>query len=382
MTELLQSAGAISAELYALRRELHRRPELGNREFKTAECIERFLRALDIPTSRPFGTAVVGVLRGRLPGRTAALRADMDALPLTETTGADFASETPGVMHACGHDIHMTAALGAAKLLSLRRDTLPGTVVFLFQPDEEGNGGAKRMIDAGCLDCVDAVFGAHVSPALPAGHIGVRFGKFYAASNTFHLTVHGRSCHGAERENGVDALEAACAVVPLLNALPKAFPGEKSVVSVGLMSAGTADNIVADRAELAGIVRTLGQDTRAAMLRLLTDTVEHIAAERGVRAELRLRESYPGVVNHDDMTALVRDTASALLGAERVHIIGEPTMTTEDFGYFLLEKPGTFYHIGAGCPLPLHSTGFLPDESAAVTAAALHTAVIEAFLNS
>lgn len=381
MTDLLTRADNIAPELSALRRALHREPELGNAELKTAARIEAYLHALDIPTARPFGTAVVGTLRGALPGKTAALRADMDALPLTEATGADFASENPGVMHACGHDIHMTAALGAAKLLAGSRDALRGTVVFLFQPDEEGNGGAKRMIEAGCIDGVDAVFGAHVSPALPMGDIGVRYGKFYAASNTFRLTLHGRSCHGAERENGADALEAACVLVPRLNALPKAFPDERSVVSVGTLSAGTADNIVADRAELAGIVRTLGQDTRAAMLALLTDTVEKTAAACGVTADLRLRESYPGIVNHDDMTALVQNTASALLGAERVHIIGEPTMTTEDFGYFLLERPGAFYHIGAGCPLPLHSAGFLPDERAAVTAAAVHVAVIEAFLN-
>lgn len=378
--DFLQEAEALSAELSALRQELHREPELGNREWKTAQCIERYLHALDIPTSRPFGTAVVGTLSGAQPGRAAALRADMDALPIEEDTGAPFASQNPGVMHACGHDIHMTAALGAARLLAAHRDKLHGAVVFLFQPDEEGDGGAQRLIEAGALDRVDAVFGAHVSPELPLGHIGVRYGKFYAASNLFRVIVHGSSCHGAEREKGADALLAAAKMIPTLISLQERFPGEHSVVSVGTLHSGTADNIVPDRAEFTGIIRTLGPDTRAAMLGLVTEAISRIARETGTTAELRLRESYPGVVNHDGMTRFVQETASAVLGSERVHVIERPTMTTEDFGYYLLERPGSFYSIGAGCSLPLHNRSFLPDARAAVTAAAVHAAVLYRYL--
>ncbi len=378
----MTEAEALSGELSALREAFHRMPELGNHEWKTAERIEAYLHACGIPTERPFGTAVIGRLTGALPGKTAALRADMDALPLTEATGAPFASETPGVMHACGHDIHMTAALGAAKLLSARRESLQGSVVFLFQPDEEGDGGAQRMIEAGCLDGVDAVFGAHVSPALPAGCVGVRYGKFYAASDVFHITVRGKSAHGAERERGIDALEAAARLVPALLALPETFPGERSVVSVGQLHAGTAVNIVAERAELSGVLRTLGQDSRAAMGERLTETARRVAAQTGASAEVTLHGSYPGVVNHDDMTRLAQEAAEALLGADKVSVIPEPTMTTEDFGYFLLERPGTFYHLGAGCPLPLHNAAFLPEASTAVTGAAMHAAVIERFLST
>ena len=378
MTDYFAEAQKISPELMELRRAFHRHPELGNREYKTAARIEAFLRSCGVPTGRLLDTAVVGTLEGGRGGKTVALRADMDALPLQEDTGADFASEVPGVMHACGHDVHLAAVLGAAKLLAAHRAELPGTVVFLFQPDEEGNGGAARMIDAGALEGVDAVFGCHVSPELPLGYIGVRYGKFYAASDTFRVILTGKSAHGAEREKGIDALSAAAEMVSAVLSL--CFPHERSVVSVGTLHAGTAGNIVADRAEFTGIIRTLGQESRKSMRARFTRTVEDVARRHGVDFDCRLRESYPGVVNDRGMTRLVQDTASALLGPDHVSVIAEPTMTTEDFGCFLLRRPGSFYHVGAGCALPLHNAAFLPDDSAIVTAAALHAAVAESYL--
>ena len=382
MIDFLSEAQQIAPELTALRHAFHMEPELGNHEFNTASRIEAALNGWDIPTRRLLDTAVVGRLDGALPGPTVALRADMDALPLTEATGADFASRNPGVMHACGHDVHMTAALGAARLLCDHRKTLRGSVVFLFQPDEEGRGGAQRMIDAGVLEGVDAVFGAHVSPDLPVGHVGVRYGKFYAASDTFKIAVNGVSAHGAEREKGIDALGAAAALVSRLIDLPKALPGERAVVSVDAFHAGTVMNALADKAEFEGIIRTLGPVARAELKRLFRVAVDEVMSAWGAMAEVNLRESYPGVVNDDGMTALAERAARTLLGDDRVHVIDKPTMTTEDFGYFLMERPGSFYHIGAGCPLPLHNTAFLPDEQAPVYAAAVHAAVIEAFLKS
>ncbi len=380
MTDFLAEAQQIAPELKALRNAFHRDPELGNREYRTAARIEAYLRDLGIGTRRVTETAVVGVLRGAASGRTAALRADMDALPLEEATGADFASENPGVMHACGHDVHIAAALGAAKLLSAHRGSLPGNTVFLFQPDEEGSGGAKRMIDAGALEGVDAVFGAHVSPDLPAGSVGVRYGKFYAASDMFDVTMTGRSAHGAEREKGVDALAAAVDAVSAVLALNRGFPGERRVLTVGTICGGTAGNILADKTEFSGIIRTLGQDARMKTRALFTEAVNNAAAAYGASARIELRESYPGVVNDDDMTKLVQDAVSALLGEERVRTIPAPTMATEDFGCFLLDRPGSFYHIGAGCTLPLHNPGFLPDENAPVIAAAVHAAVLIAYI--
>ena len=380
--DFLAEATQLKRELSDLRRAFHRRPELGNREFRTAERIEAALRELGIPSVRLLDTAVAGRLDFGRPGPVAALRADMDALPLPEASGADFASENPGVTHACGHDVHMTAVLGAAKLLAAHRDELSGAAVFLFQPDEEGRGGAERMIGAGALEGVDAVFGGHVAPDLPAGTAGVRYGKFYAASDTFRLIFHGRSAHGAQPELGVDALAAGAAAVARLRALPRVLDGEKCVLTVGTFRSGTAENVVADRAELTGMMRTLGPVARKRMRELLTLAAEEAAEDCGARAEVLIRESYPGVVNDDAMTELVRRTAAAVLGEDRVAVIEEPSLTTDDFGCFLLQRPGSYYHIGAGCPLPLHNPAFLPDEDAAVTMAALHASVVEAFLRA
>lgn len=375
-------AQALLPELAVLRRGFHRRPELGNQEFETARTIEDRLNAWGIETHRLLDTAVLGVIRGGLPGGAVALRADMDALPVEEAAGTAFASEVPGVMHACGHDFHMAAVLGAAKLLAGHRSELRGTVKLFFQPDEEGDGGAQRMISAGCIDepTVSAVFGAHVSPDLPAGTVGVRFGRFYAASDTFSITVLGKSAHGAEPEKGADALAAAARMICALKELPGRFPGERSALSVGTLRAGTAINVIADRAEFTGILRTLGPEIRQTMKGLLRETVEAIAAQYGVRAEVALRESYPGVVNSDRETELVLRTAQGLFGAGRVVELPEPTMTTEDFGYFIDAAAGSFYHIGVGGDVPLHNPAFLPPDALLADAAALHAAVAVAGL--
>ncbi len=225
------------------------------------------------------------------------------------------------------------------------------------------------------------MFGCHVSPDLPEGQVGVRYGKFYAASDTFRLTFHGHSVHGAHPERGVDALAAGADAVCRLLALPRVLDGEKCVLTVGTFQAGTAENIVSDRAELRGMVRTLGPEARARMRALLTEAAEEAASARGARVDVHIHTSYPGIVNDDGMTDLVRRTAARLMGEERVTVIGEPILTTEDFGYFLMQRPGAYYHIGAGCELSLHDPAFLPSEEAAVSAAALHASVIGAFLN-
>ncbi len=379
--DYLSEAAQIQSELFSLRAAFHQDPELGNQEYHTAERIEKVLRSVGLRPRRVLDTGVEATLHGAKPGPTVALRADMDALPVQEVTGAEFASRNPGVMHACGHDVHLTAALGAAMLLSRHREELAGSVRFLFQPDEEGEGGAQRMIDAGCLRGVDAVFGGHVTPDLPAGQIGVRYGKFYAASDTFLIRLFGRAAHGAEREKGIDALEAGAQMVSRLLALPERLHGERSVVSVGTFRAGTARNIVADEAELTGIMRTLGSDSRITMRSMLLEVCRDVASHTDVQVEMRLQKSYPGVVNHDAETDLVRSVAERLLGVQNVSVLDLPTMKTEDFGYFLLNRPGVYYHFGAGCDLPLHNPGFLPKNDTILTAAAVHSAVLHTYLN-
>lgn len=377
MTDFLSEAASLQSFLQAVRQTLHRAPELGNQEIRTSAYLRSILEPLGLTVENPFGTALCATLHGARPGRIAALRADMDALAVTEATGAEFSSRTPGVMHACGHDIHMTAAVGAAMLLAAHRETLCGSVRFLFQPDEEGCGGAQRFVDAGCLRGVDAVFGAHVSPELPLGSVGIRYGKFYAASDTFSITVRGKSAHGAEPEKGIDALQAAAQLAVRLVSLRTALNGERCAVTVGTLQAGTAINVVADTAQLTGILRTLGPDSRARMRALVTDAAAEIAAQTGTQIDVQLHASYPGVVNDDGASQLVYDTAVHLLGEPNVAVLQQPTLMTEDFGYYLSAARGCFYHVGAGCAAPLHSPQFLPDIRAAVTAAALHAAVLE-----
>ena len=377
MIDFLSEAASLQSFLTVVRQTLHRTPELGNQEFKTSAYLRSILEPLGVIVENPFGTALCATLHGTKPGRTVALRADMDALAVTEATGAEFSSQAPGVMHACGHDIHMTAAVGAAILLAMHRKTLCGSVRFLFQPDEEGCGGAQRFVDAGCLHGVDAVFGAHVSPELPLGSVGIRYGKFYAASDTFSITIRGKSAHGAEPEKGIDALQAAAQLAARLVSLRGALNGERCAVTVGTLQAGTAINVVADTAQLTGILRTLGPDSRVRMRTLVTDTAAEIAAQTGTQIDVQLCASYPGIVNDDGASRLVHEIAMQLLGKPCVAVLQQPTLMTEDFGYYLSAAYGCFYHVGAGCSAPLHSPQFLPDIRAAVTAAALHAAVLE-----
>lgn len=371
-------------ELSEFRRSVHREPELGNREYKTADKLETALRGLGLETRRVCGTGVIATLYGAKPGKTAALRADIDALPISEQTGCGFESENQGVMHACGHDFHLTAALGAAMLLAQNRDKLCGNVRFLFQPDEEGDGGAQRMIAAGALEKphVDAVFGMHVNPELPAGSVGIRYGKFYAASNVFSVRVLGRSSHGAEPEKGINALSAAVEMLAEVENLRKKLVKKygRLIITVGKLNSGTAGNIVPGEACFSGIIRTLGPEARSETVSSVRQLFENISAKHGTTAEIEIRGSYPGVVNHDAQVALAEKTALTVVGPERVINIENPTMTTEDFGYFVTERGGCFWHFGVGGDYPIHNPHFLPDEGLLPLAAALHAHIITNYL--
>lgn len=374
----LQEAQSLAPWLTELRRDFHRRPEHGNKEFHTSAYICRALESMGLEPKRLLETAVTAELQGGRPGPTIALRADMDALPIQEHTDLPYASEVPGMMHACGHDLHMAALLGAARLLSDHREDLCGTVRFLFQPDEELDGGAKRMIEAGCLEGVDWAFGAHVRPELPAGQVGVRYGASYAASNPFKITLRGRAAHGAEPQNGADTIVAGAQIVTALQTLVsrRVSPTESAVLTIGSFHAGSQCNILAGEAVLEGILRTFGEENRKKLTGAMTDLVEGVAAAMDVEAMVDITWGYPGVVNDKAATALVQRAAETLLGTDRVTVLNEPVMTTEDFGFFLQKVPGCFYHIGVGSPAPLHSDQFNPDESALPATAALHAQVV------
>ena len=289
MTDWLAEAKTIENELIELRRTIHRHPEGGNEEFVTVELLMKELEKCGVETKRLPGTAAIGILRGKYPGPTVALRTDMDALPMQEDTGLPFASEVKGYMHACGHDVHMSALTGAAKLLSAHRDEMHGNVVFLLQPAEENAGGAEKMIEAGALEGVDAVFGAHVNPDLKAGTIGIRYGHFYAVSTRYNVTVHGKGCHGAEPENGIDPLYAACLMCSRLKGLTGVHNGLRDVVSVGMLRAGKARNIIPDEAYFMGILRTKGFTNRDMMTQKIIDTIMQVEEETGVRVRVDRR---------------------------------------------------------------------------------------------
>lgn len=382
MTDWLKESRGIEDELIALRRKIHAHPEDGNMEVVTSSLLIEELEKCGVEIHRMLETAAVGILRGNHPGRTVALRTDMDALPIEEDTGLPFASQVKGFMHACGHDLHMAALVGCAKLLSAHRDELHGNVVFLLQPAEENAGGAERMIAEGALEGVAAVYGAHVNPDLPAGTIGIRYGNFYAVSTRFNVTVHGKGCHGAEPENGIDPLYAACRMCPALKDLTGVHNGRRDVVSVGMIKAGEARNIIPDEAYFMGILRTMGFENRDMMVKRILDTISEIEEETGVYAEVEVFYGYPGVVNHEAETRIAEEAVRKALGQENVIVMDKGTMTSEDFGYFLLEKPGSFYHIGVNSPYPLHNAKFNPDESAIAYGAAAHAAIVTEYLKS
>lgn len=367
-------------ELFAIRRHIHENPEIGNEEFATCAYIEEVLKGWGIPTVRILDTAVVAEILGGLPGKTVGLRADIDALPVTEKTGCDFASKIPGKMHACGHDVHTTAALGAARLLNAEKEQLKGTVKIFFQPNEEYSGGAKRMIDAGCMGDTAAVFGAHVDPNLPEGTIGVRYGKFYASSDVLDVTTYGKSAHGATPEKGINALYTMADIILKLVELPKTAAEDHCVLTIGTLESGTACNIVPNKAVASGILRALGPRDRASMKEAAKRVIDETAEKWGARAELVINKSYDGIVNPEDDTAFVEETLKGLLGDDHVVRIQDPLMISEDFGCFINASSGSFYHIGAGCSKPLHSDTFLPTEGALLTAAAAHAAVLKAYL--
>ena len=374
--DFLSEAQKLAQKLNSVRETLHKTPELGDHEFKTAEFIEKYLDEIGVTHRRVLDTGIIARIDGKLPGKNSALRTDIDALPINEATGASFASQNPGCMHACGHDVHMTGILGAATLLQAHQNDLHGSVTFLFQPDEEGDGGADRMIKAGCLNDIEAVFGAHVDPALPGGHIGVKYGNFYAASAMFRVVIIGKSAHGAQRDKGIDAIEVSAHIITEILKMNK--PGH--VATVGIFNAGTMGNILAGRAEFRGIMRTFGTDERARMCKEFEEIATKISESFGAKCECHFQLNTPGVVNDNDkLTLLVENTACEFLGSDRVDVIEKPLFISEDFGYYIMAKTGNFYHIGAGCEYPLHSDKFLPVPESAIIASAVHAAVVYKF---
>jgi amidohydrolase len=353
-------------KIVALRRDIHREPELG---FDTEKTAEKVLAALDgLPLDKQIGVAkngIVATLEGEGDGPTVALRADMDALPILEDTGLPFASETEGKMHACGHDGHTSMLVGAAHTLSGMRNRLSGTVKFVFQPAEEGGGGGKVMVDEGVADDVSSIFALHLWPGLPFGKVATKSGPIMAAADAFEMEVKATGGHGAMPHLASDAIAIAAQVVTALQTIVsrEVDPVEPAVLTVGEIGAGTAFNIIPDKARIGGTVRTLNADLRAKIPERMEELARGIA--KGMRGDVDLDYtfSYPVAVNDEAAADFALGVAEGLFGGESVLELPNPSMGGEDFAYFLEKVPGAFIWLGIGEDASgLHTPSFAFDE--------------------
>jgi len=373
------TADDVYSEVVGFRRTLHRHPELSGEEHETARRVAERLRALglDVRTGI-YETGVLATLDGGKPGPTVLLRGDMDALPIREKTGLDFASENEGIMHACGHDVHTSSLLGAAMILAQHRDEVHGQVRFCFQPHEEKlPGGAQFMIEEGVLDGangtsdVEAVFGQHVKPGLPAGTIGVRPGWFMASSDEVYVTVEGEGGHAANPHDlDADATYVASQIVTALQSVisRNCPPDVPSVLSIGRFIADGATNVIPPTARLEGSFRAMDEEWRFRAHDLIERVATRTAEAHGATADVTVKVGYPALYNHEAPTALVKTAATEYVGPERT-VDADRWFAGEDFAFFLQERPGTFYQLGAGTDRGLHTSQFSLDEETLRTGA-------------
>ena len=348
LPELLDQAAGIQA----LRRDIHAHPELCFEEQRTSDLIARQLADWGIEVHRGLGTTgLVGVIKGRQSGTKAiGLRADMDALPVTEQNKFAHASRHPGRMHACGHDGHVAMLMAAAQHLAARRD-FAGTVYLVFQPAEEGGGGAREMMKDGLFERfpMDAIFGMHNWPNMKAGQFAINAGPCFASSNEFSITVIGKGCHAAMPHLGLDPMPVACQLVQAFQTIltRSLRPIETGVISVTMIEAGVATNVVPERVTMQGTVRTFTTDALDLIERRMREICEHVPAGFGCTAEFEFHRNYPPTVNHAAETEFVREVMREVVGAHNVQEF-EPTMGAEDFSFFLQKKPGAYFVIGNG----------------------------------
>jgi amidohydrolase len=347
----IESILADAASIAALRRDIHAHPELCFEEHRTSALIAQALEGWGIPVHRGLGkTGVVGIVKNGDSSRAVGLRADIDALPMTEHNRFAHASTHPGKMHACGHDGHTAMLLAAAKHLARHRD-FDGTVYLIFQPAEEGGGGAREMIADGLFDKfpMEAIFGAHNWPGMAVGQFAVKTGPCFASSNEFKITIRGKGSHAALPHNGIDPVPIACQMVQAFQTIitRNKRPIDAGVISVTMIHTGEATNVVPDACVLEGTVRTFTLEVLDLIERRMKEIAEHTCAAFGAGCEFEFHRNYPPTINHDAETAFFRQVAADVAGADNV-LEFEPTMGAEDFSYFLLAKPGCYFLIGNG----------------------------------
>jgi amidohydrolase len=373
--ELVRTRDTLEPKLIEIRRDFHREPELRFEEHHTAETLEELLRPLTLSVRpRVAGTGLLADLQGEQPGPTIALRADMDALPIRDAKEVPYASRRDGVMHACGHDAHMTIAYGVLRVLEPLRAILPGTLRVVFQPSEEvpagEKSGAAEVIKAGALENpeVEAILGLHVWPELPAGTVGLQPGVTMAAADSFIAEVRGESSHAGEPHKGRDAIFAAGALVIQLKALlgREIPPGEPAAINVGTIHGGASQSVVADLVELSGTLRSLGGDRRERLLHGMQRVAEGISSETGCSVRLNVSDSFPPVVNAPMLYEQALEVLTETLGSDRVRVLTTVPMTADDFAHYLEAVPALYTKLGCapveGNGYPLHHRCFDVDE--------------------
>ncbi|MBW4577989.1 MAG: amidohydrolase [Tildeniella nuda ZEHNDER 1965/U140] len=375
LAQIKDLAANLAPRLIKIRRHLHSHPELSGQEQQTAAYVAGVLSSCGLQVKEGIGK--VGVV-GELPGQGAdsrllAIRTDMDALPIREQTELAFASRQPGVMHACGHDVHTTVGLGTAMVLSQLGQALPGSIRFLFQSAEEIAQGAMWMVQDGVMEDVSGILSVHVFPSIPAGVVGIRYGALTAAADDLELTILGESGHGARPHEAIDAIWIASQIITTLQqAISRTQnPLRPVVLTIGQINGGRAPNVIADRVQLLGTVRSLHPETSAALPAWIEQIVANLCQTYGARYELNYRRGTPSVQNDKVLTQLLESSARAAWGAKGVQIIHEPSLGAEDFSVYLQHAPGSMFRLGVGFRekhnYPLHHPQFEVDETAIVT---------------
>ena len=360
---------ALEQKLTGFFEELHMHPELSYEEYETTERIKRELAAAGIEILQiPLKTGVTAIVRGAKLGKTYGLRCDIDALPIAEETDLPYKSKTPGKMHACGHDFHTAAVFGAALLLQERKEELQGTVKILFQPAEESSHGAETVLETGVFSDVTAIFGLHTAAYLPVGTLGIRAGSVMAAVDRFELNITGTGCHGGHPDEGVDTILVAASVIQAFQSIVgrNLNPFHTGVVSVTRINGGNTWNVIPDKVELEGTVRSMEKDDRIFIERRMREIAEHTAAAYGANAELLWYPGPPATVNEKAWSAFAQKVAEE----SGFEVVPQRNSTGgEDFAFYLEKIPGCFINVGTGVGYPNHHPKFYADEAALTPAA-------------
>ena len=391
--EIENRINEIYDEIVHIRRDFHMYPELSQNEFRTQKKIEEYLNLWGIENYKIAESGVVGIIRGKKPGRTVGVRGDIDALPICEKNSTCYCSLNPAVMHACGHDAHASILLGVGKIMKEIIDTdenFCGNVKLFFQPAEETIGGGKRMVQEGCMinPTVDYVIGLHVMPYIEAGMVELKYGKLNASTDTIKIRITGKSAHGAYPDNGIDAIVIAGNVITALQTIASRniSPLNSIVVSLGKISGGVKENVIADEVKITGTLRALDDKTRSYTKARIEEIVANTAIAHGGKGSVEFTEGYQALINNDEVVDVIKENAIKILGAQNIVYKEFPSLGAEDFSYFSDVAKGAFFHLGCGnsekgITSHLHTEDFDIDEECLKTGIRLQVENVLTLLN-